>query len=87
MEEVQLRKIRTYLFETMGAYNVECGLLETMDVQQGFEDFIKEQDIDVVAVTTHKRNFVSRILNPSMTRKLLFHTQVPLLIFKATSKG
>jgi nucleotide-binding universal stress UspA family protein len=86
MDEFQLRKIKTYMNRTMGSYNVECGLLETMDVQQGFEDFIKEQDIDVVAVTTHKRNFISRMLNPSMTRKLLFHSQVPLLIFKATVK-
>lgn len=85
MDEAQLRKIRTYLFDSMGTYNIECGLLETMDVQQGFEDFINEQDIDVVAVTTHKRNFITRIFNRSITRKFLFHGHIPLLIFKASA--
>ncbi len=81
MDEVQLRNIRTYLFDTMDAYNIECGLLETMDIQQGLEDFIDEQNIDVLAVTTQKRNFLNRLLKPSMTRKFLFHGHIPLLVF------
>jgi len=81
LDEVQLRKIRSYLFDTMDTYNIECGLLETMDIQQGLEDFIEEQDIDVLAVTTQKRNFITRLLKPSMTRKFLFHTHIPLFVF------
>jgi nucleotide-binding universal stress UspA family protein len=83
MDEVQLRNIRRYLFDSMDEYNIECGLLETMDVQQGLEDFIEEQDIDVLAVTTHKRNFITRIFKRSMTRKFLFHAHIPLLVFQA----
>lgn len=81
LDEMQLRNIRSYLFETMDAYNIECGLLETMDIQQGLEDFIDEQNIDVLAVTTQKRNFLTRLLKPSMTRKFLFHGHIPLLVF------
>jgi nucleotide-binding universal stress UspA family protein len=83
LDEVQLRNIRRYLFDTMDEYNIECGLLETMDVQQGLEDFIDEQDIDVLAVTTHKRNFLQRIFKRSMTKKFLFHARIPLLVFQA----
>lgn len=81
LDEVQLRKIRNYLFDSMDEYNIECGLLETMDVQQGLEDFIDEQNIDVLAVTTHQRNFITRLFTRSMTRKFLFHTRIPLLVF------
>jgi len=83
LDEVQLRKIRTYLFDSMDNYNIECGLIETMDVQQGLEDFIDEQEIDVLAVTTQKRNFIARMFKKSMTRKFLFHSNIPLLIFQA----
>jgi nucleotide-binding universal stress UspA family protein len=87
MDEAQLKKIKSYLIQDMNEFNVECGLLETMDVQQGIEDFIKEQEIDVMAVTTHKRNFISRIFNRSLTRKFLFHATIPILIFKAPSSN
>jgi nucleotide-binding universal stress UspA family protein len=83
LDEVQLRNIRRYLFDSMDEYNIECGLLETMDVQQGLEDFIEEQSIDVLAVTTHKRNFLQRIFKRSMTKKFLFHAHIPLLVFQA----
>ena len=83
MDEIQMRNIRSYLFDTMDAYNIECGLLETMDIQQGLEDFIEEQNVDVLAVTTQKRNFFTSLLKPSMTRKFLFHGHIPLLVFQS----
>ena len=81
LDETQLRKIRTYIFDTLDTYNVECGLLETVDVQQGLEDFIDEQNIDVLAMTTRKRSFITRLFTRSMTRKFLFHSRIPLLVF------
>jgi nucleotide-binding universal stress UspA family protein len=83
MDEEQLRNMRRYLYDSMDEYKIECGLLETMDAQQGLEDFIEEQEIDVLAVTTQKRNFITRIFRRSMTRKFLFHAHIPLLIFRA----
>lgn len=83
VDEVQLRKMRQYLYETMDTYNIECGLLETMDIQTGIEDFIEDQNIDVLAVTTHKRNFITRMFKRSLTRKFLFHSRIPLLVFQA----
>jgi len=83
MDELQMKRIRTYLFETMDEYNIECGLLETMDIQQGLEDFIEERQIDVMAVTKQKRNFFVSLFKPSMTKKFLFQTHIPLLIFQS----
>jgi len=82
MDEVQMKRLRNQLFETMDEYNVECGLLETMDIQQGLEDFIEEKNIDILAVTMRKRNFFTRLFKPSMTKKFLFQTHIPLLVFQ-----
>jgi nucleotide-binding universal stress UspA family protein len=83
VDEVQLRKMRQYLYDSMDSYNIECGLLETSDIQTGIEDFIKDHNIDVLAVTTRKRNIITRIFKRSMTRKFLFHSHIPLLVFRA----
>ncbi len=64
-------------------YDLECGLLKTVDLQQGIEDFIKERKIDVMALTKHKRGFFERIFKPSITKKFLFQSHIPLLVFQS----
>lgn len=85
LDELQMKRLRAYLFDTMDEYNIECGLLETMDIQQGLEDFIEERQIDVLALTKQKRNFFTRLFKPSMTKKFLFQTHIPLLVFQSVS--
>ncbi|MEO5561935.1 MAG: universal stress protein [Chitinophagaceae bacterium] len=44
------------------------------------EEYIQEQSINIVAMITHKRTFVESIFNRSMTRKMSYHTRIPLLV-------
>ena len=83
MDEMQMRKLKDYLLETIDDYGLECGLLKTVDLQQGLDDFISEREIDVLALNTHKRGFFERIFRPSITKKFLFQTHIPLLIFQS----
>ena len=83
IDEIEMRKVRNYLLDTMLEPNIECGILETMDMQQGFENFIKENNIDMLAVTTRKRNFLEKLYKPSVAKKFLFHSSIPLLVFQA----
>ncbi len=80
-DEANMRKMRKFIAENLGLANIECGLLECLDLQLGLEDFVKEKDIDIVAMTTHHRNLFTKLYSPSLTRKMLFHTDVPLLVF------
>lgn len=82
-DEVQMKKIKTYLFETIDAFKIECGILNTYDLQQGIEMFVNNKEIDILAVTTHKKTFFQRLFEPSITKKFLFQTQIPLLVFHA----
>ena len=83
LDEIRLKKIKRYLDETIDDYNLECGLLKTVDLQQGLEDFIEERDINVLALTTQQRGFFQRIFKPSVTKKFLFQTHIPLLVFQS----
>ena len=50
---------------------------------QNFEDAIKlhiaENKSDILVMVTHKRNFLVSIFNRSMTKKMSYHTDIPLL--------
>lgn len=45
--------------------------------------YISDNNIDIISLVTHKRNLISRLLYPSMARRLVFHSKTPLLVFPA----
>ncbi|HEY9114326.1 MAG TPA: universal stress protein [Bacteroidales bacterium] len=81
-EELKMKKIKKALSKSTDNYEIEYGLLETVDVQQGLEDFISERKIDVLALTRHNHNYIVRLFKPSLTKKFLFQSQIPLFIFQ-----
>jgi nucleotide-binding universal stress UspA family protein len=83
LSEMQMRKIKNYMFDTMDSYKLECGVLNTSDLHQGMQIFIDQNDIDLIAVTHHKRSFLFRLFEPSIAKKFLFQTKIPLLVFHA----
>jgi hypothetical protein len=56
-------------------------IIECENILQAFDDFVEENLIDIISLTTHKRNIFKKILNPSFAKKMLFHTKAPLLVF------
>jgi nucleotide-binding universal stress UspA family protein len=82
-EEVKMQQIKKMLAKSTDNYNIEYGLLETVDIQQGLEDFISERKIDVVALTRYNHSFLVRLFKPSLTKKFLFQSHKPLLIFQS----
>ncbi len=61
----------------------ECKLLMGRDVLKTLESYLETENVDALALTTHKRNMISRLFNPSLARQMVFHTNTPLLIFHA----
>jgi len=82
-EEVQMQKIKKMMAESTDNYDIEYGILETVDIQQGLEDFISERKIDVIALTRYNHNYLIRLFKPSLTKKFLFQSNKPLFIFQA----
>ena len=58
-------------------------LINNEDFWVGVEHFVQTDSINILAFTTFKRNLISRLLNPSIAKKMLFHSTTPLLVFHA----
>lgn len=63
--------------------NIHFELLECQNLENAMEEYIKKHSISMLAMTTHKRNFLTKLFNPSHTKKMLYHTHTPLLAFHA----
>jgi nucleotide-binding universal stress UspA family protein len=67
---------------------LEVKTLQEPDVAEALHGFIEHSDAQMLVTATHKRNFIERIFDQSITRKLAFHLHVPLLALQGNgSKG
>jgi len=51
--------------------------------EETLQNFIKENNIDILVMVTYPQNFWNRIFNPSKTKRMSYHSQVPLLAIPA----
>ena len=62
--------------------NIQCDLLESKDLLQGFEIFIKENDIDIVSFSSPKRTLIYKTFNTNKLKKMISACKTPMLIFR-----
>ena len=83
LDESMLEGMKEALDEKYPHSTFECHLLHHRNLPEAIDHFIEENHIDVLALTTHRRNLLTRLFNPSIARKIVLHTRTPLLIFHA----
>lgn len=49
------------------------------DIEHGLMYYIKNHDIQVLAVVPRKHNFFERMFNKSQSKKLIYHSELPIL--------
>lgn len=83
--EIHLTGTREYLLKHYPELDIEFTVLSDGDLLDAIEQFVREKNIDIITLTTHRRSMIIRIFNPSIARKMLFHTNTALLIIPGVS--
>lgn len=50
------------------------------DFEESLQKHIRENEIDVLAMVPYKKGFLDRLFHPSTTKKMSYHTTIPLLV-------
>ena len=66
-----------YKDEMLDFYNIDG----SGDLEQTIFDFIEKHKVDLLVMRTHRRGFFEGLFHRSLTKKLAYHTKVPLLVF------
>lgn len=82
-DEVRMEGLKRHIQNKYDESNVVCDILLNEDFWIGIESYIMENKIDILCFTARRRNIISRLLNPSIAKKMLFHSTTPLLVFHA----
>lgn len=80
-DRVKMDSLKEKLHEHYSDYEIHCSIIEDKDFLAGMQEFIREKYIDIISMVTHKRGIITKLLNPSLARKVLFHTNIPFLVF------
>ncbi|PTN10692.1 universal stress protein [Mangrovibacterium marinum] len=80
-DEAKLESLHNLLSQKYPDTPIECIIQQGANILEDLDKFIEEHQIDVLSLTTHKRNMITRIFNPSIARKMVFHVKTPLLVF------
>jgi len=61
--------------------NIDLFNIDGQDIEQSIINFIENQNTNLLVMRTHKRGFFESLFHSSLTKKMAYHTKIPLLIF------
>ena len=80
-DRVKLDHFIEYFMEINKNVSVDASLIYDEDVNSSIIKFVNEQDVDFMAITTHKRDIVERFISPSITKNIISQLKIPIFIF------
>ena len=55
-------------------------IIPSDDIKETILDFITSQEIDILTMITYKRNFFESLFNSSLTKKMSYKSEIPILV-------
>lgn len=83
--EIKLGGIKEYFQKQYPLLDISYNVVMNDDFLSSLDNYIKSNQIDIIALTSYKRNIFSRLFNPGIARKMIFHSDTPLLVIHGRS--
>jgi nucleotide-binding universal stress UspA family protein len=81
-DRLKMDGLRNYFKNVYKETQVECEILKPGEnILHSIDDYIKRNSINILSLTSRRRNIIEKLTKPSFTRKLFYHTNIPLLVF------
>ena len=85
--EIKLTGLNNYFREHYPNIQTDYTVIDGNEgIPEAIEKFVNENTIDMISLSSSPRNIFARMFNPGIARRMLFHTNTPLLVIKSSSK-
>lgn len=74
--------IQEYFKKQYPQLTIDYDMLGGESLLNNLDDYVKEKGIDVLCLSNYKRNIFARLFNPSIARRMIFHSNTPILVIK-----
>lgn len=79
----EFKKEKEAMEDKLGAYNPEFSFLRAFDFLEGINDFVETKNIDAIITIPRKHSLLSQLFKTSHTKKLAYHSHVPIIAIPA----
>lgn len=80
-EQERIKKLKEYTHTTYRNLKIDYDVITGSNFVQSIDEYLKERNFDLIAMTRRRRTLLRQLFSPSATKKMLYETDVPLLIF------
>jgi len=80
-DEAKMHALKKHFTDKMESGTLVFKVIDNENFVDAINQYVTENDIDVISVVHHRRGFLKRLVSKSYTRELLVHSNVPMYIF------
>lgn len=78
--EAAFDKLMGYCAEHYPRFNFKAAHVSLPGIVDDFKAIEQQQRVDLIAVPNKKKNIFARLFNPSLAHRLLFHSDIPMMV-------
>jgi nucleotide-binding universal stress UspA family protein len=80
-DKVKMEGLMSYFSKSYGKNQVTYSFISQKNLLDDLDQLIRNKGINIMTLTAHRQSIVKKLFKPNMTRKLFYHTSIPLLVF------
>lgn len=82
-DEMKLSGLKGKLKEKYPLIDIEYHIIDSsVGLEESIEKFVETNHIDMIALSSSRRNIFARMFNPGIARRMIFHSNTPLFVIK-----
>ncbi|NLZ94607.1 MAG: universal stress protein [Bacteroidales bacterium] len=85
--EIKLTGLRNYFEEHYPNIDTDYMIVDGNEgILEALEKFVDENVIDMISMSSSPRSIFARMFNPGIARRMLFHSNTPILVLKSATQ-
>ena len=80
-DKVKMEGLMAYFSKAYGKNQVTYSFISQKNLLLDLDQLIRDKSINILSLTAHRQSIVEKLFKPNITKKLFYHTSIPLLVF------
>lgn len=80
-DQVKMDGLMAYFSKAYGKTQVTYSFINQKNLLENLDNLIREKNINILSLTSHRRNLIDKLFKPNLAKKLFYHSGIPLLVF------
>lgn len=79
--QIKMDGVKNYFARQYPQKQINCTIIEGDKQLEQLDEYIRMKEIDLLSMTNKRKNVFARLFNPGIAKRMLFHSDTPLLVF------